>query len=388
MHSETDRGPRLAARWRLGFAAAGALVGIVVALAITQFSRSPRTVPTIEAVTPTVAPIVDPRDVQPPAPQPPPMIGPGVSHRGALPQITEYEIKLADAMRRDVAKLAVEIGDRSLANYKKLLEAAAFIERSLTGAGYQVGRQIYEVKGRDTVNLDAEIRGSTAPKEIVLIGAHYDSVAGTTGADDNASGTAGLLALARAFAGKHLDRTLRFVAFTNEEPPYFQEEEMGSLHYARRCKERGEQITAMLSLETIGYYSDADESQHYPPPLGLLYPSTGDFIAFIGNRGSERLTRQVTATFRKHAKFPSQWGAMPEEWPGVGWSDHWSFWQQGYPGVMVTDTALYRNPHYHLRSDTPEKLDYQRMARVVAGLEQVLIELATVRTGSGQSSRN
>ncbi len=136
----------------------------------------------------------------------------------------------------------------------------------------------------------------------------------------------------------------------------------------------------MLSLETIGYYSDAADSQHYPPPLALLYPSTGNFIAFVANPQSDALVREAAASFRKHAKFPSQWGVAPAAMPGVGWSDHWSFWQQGYQAIMITDTALFRYPHYHLKTDTPDKLDYSRMARVVAGLEHVIADLVTTKS--------
>jgi Zn-dependent M28 family amino/carboxypeptidase len=132
----------------------------------------------------------------------------------------------------------------------------------------------------------------------------------------------------------------------------------------------------MLSLETIGYYSDAPNSQQYPPPFNLYYPSTGNFIGFVGNEESSRLVEQVVRAFRQHAKFPSEGSAAPSDVPGVGWSDHWSFWQAGYPALMVTDTAPFRYPHYHLSSDTPDKLDYDRMARVVDGLQAVIGDLA------------
>ncbi|MHC4320424.1 MAG: M28 family peptidase, partial [Planctomycetota bacterium] len=167
-----------------------------------------------------------------------------------------------------------------------------------------------------------------------------------------------------------------FLCFVNEEPPYFQTANMGSRVYARRCRQRGEDITAMICLETIGYYSDEKGSQNYPPPLGLLYPSTGDFIALVGNYGSRALVRQVVESFRRHAQFPSEGAAMPGVLPGIGWSDHWAFWKEGYSAVMVTDTAPFRYPHYHQSTDTPDKIDYERMARVVEGMEAVVRELA------------
>jgi hypothetical protein len=155
---------------------------------------------------------------------------------------------------------------------------------------------------------------------------------------------------------------------------------MGSVRYARWCREQDEDIVAMLSLETIGYYSEAPGSQKYPPPLGLLYPSKGDFIGFVGNVRSRRLVRRCVGTFRASVAYPSEGGAPPGWIPGIGWSDHWSFWQSGYPGVMVTDTAPFRYPHYHAVTDTPDKLDYDRMVRVVTGLEGVVATL----TGEGE----
>jgi hypothetical protein len=309
-----------------------------------------------------------------------PLADPGQSFKGPLAELTAHEAALAAAMRKDVERLAGEIGERSMAKYAKLVEAAAFIEKSFQADGFQVGRQTYEVRGRKCANLEVEIKGTKSPSEIFIVGAHYDAVAGAPGANDNGSGVAALLALGRAFGGRQSDRTLRLVAFANEEPPYFQEPGMGSLHYAKRCKERKENVVGMVSVETIGYYTDAPDSQHYPPPLGLMYPSTGNFIAFVANPQSEPLVRAAAASFRTHAKFPSQWGVAPAFIPGVGWSDHWSFWEQGYQGIMITDTALFRYPHYHKLSDTPDKLDYPRMARVVAGIERMVGDL----TGAGR----
>jgi Zn-dependent M28 family amino/carboxypeptidase len=209
------------------------------------------------------------------------------------------------------------------------------------------------------------------------VGAHYDSVSGSPGANDNASGVAGLLALARRFAGKPCGQTLRFVAFVNEEPPYFQTEEMGSLVYAKRCKERGDKISAMISLETIGYFSDSPGSQKYPSAgLGFFYPSKGNFVGFVGNTSSRALLRAAVSAFKKEQKLPCQGAALPAAISGIGWSDHWSFWECGYPAIMVTDTAPFRYPYYHMSSDTPAKLDYDRFALVVSGMEKVIAELA------------
>ena len=170
---------------------------------------------------------------------------------------------------------------------------------------------------------------------------------------------------------------MRFVAFVNEEPPYFQTEQMGSLVYAKRCRARHDPIEGMISLETIGYFSDAPRSQNYPSPgLGVFYPTTGNFIGVVGNFASRDLVRKTITIFRDQAKLPSQGAALPAFIPGVGWSDQWAFWQNGYRGIMITDTAPFRYPDYHSLSDTPDKLDYDRFALVVSGMEKVLAVLA------------
>lgn len=308
---------------------------------------------------------------------------PGESFRDPLPPLTDQQAALAAQLERDVEHLAGTIGDRNaLGRSRQLAEAAAWIESQLGAIGYPVKRDEFPFAGLTCANIEAERKGSSKAEEIVVIGAHYDSVAGCPAANDNGSGVAATLALARLFArfdDGGPSRTLRFVMFVNEEPPNFQTQNMGSLVYANRCRERGEKITAMLSIETIGYYSDAPGSQQYPPPFGMLYPDTGNFIAFVGNVGSRALVREAIASFRSHAKFPSEGAAVPGWMPGVGWSDHWAFWKAGYPAIMITDTAPFRYPHYHESSDTPDKLDYERMARVVEGLKPVIEDLCAAR---------
>jgi Zn-dependent M28 family amino/carboxypeptidase len=171
------------------------------------------------------------------------------------------------------------------------------------------------------------------------------------------------------------------VFFANEEPPFYHEDTMGSLVYAKRCRARDENVTAMLSLETTGFYTDTKGSQRYPWPLSSFYPDTGDFIGFVGDTSSRDLVLETVASFRRHTKFPSQGISAPGIIPGIGWSDHWSFWQAGYPGVMVTDTAPFRNKSYHTAKDTPDTLDYARLARVTSGIARVLEDLAGVPPG-------
>ena len=165
---------------------------------------------------------------------------------------------------------------------------------------------------------------------------------------------------------------IRLVFFVNEEPPFFQTDAMGSLVYAKALKQRDEKIVGMLSLETLGFYRDLPGSQRYPSPLNLLYPDTGNFIAFVGTTASRPLVRKTIAAFRARAAFPSEGGSAPAFVRGIDWSDHWSFEQVGIPAVMITDTAVFRYPHYHRTTDRPDKIDYDKLARVVSGLVTVV----------------
>ncbi|MEY2545096.1 MAG: hypothetical protein QOG48_213 [Verrucomicrobiota bacterium] len=291
-------------------------------------------------------------------------------------QLTPDEVALREELRADVQSLAGEIGERNLSRYPQLIAAAEFIERSLAASGLQTRRDTYQVQNLACHNIETEIPG--ASKDIIVIGAHYDSVLGCPGANDNGTGVAALLALARHFARSTSARsTIRFVAFVNEEPPYFQTPEMGSHVYASRCKARGDRITGMISLETIGYFSDAPNSQTYPAPgLGAFYPKIGNFIGFVSNTASRAFLKRTMSIFRAQEKIPSEGAALPNFVPGVGWSDHWSFSEHGYPALMITDTAPFRYPHYHRASDTPDKIDYDRFALVVSAMENVIVDLA------------
>jgi hypothetical protein len=308
------------------------------------------------------------------------MPGKNVSNSGPL---SPDERSLREELRANLQKLAGEIGERNVWHFPQLNAAADFIEDSFSRAGLRTRRDSYEIHGQLCHNVEAEMAGNHP--EIIVIGAHYDSVFGSPGANDNGTGAAAVLALAKRFASREKEqrlpqqtpnKTLRFVAFVNEEPPHFLSGEMGSLVYAHRCKERGDKISAMISLETIGYFSDAPNSQRYPSAgLGLFYPKIGNFIGFVSNVKSRALLRRVVTLFRKHAKVPSEAASLPAFVPGVSWSDHWSFWQQGYPAIMVTDTAPFRYPYYHSSGDTPDKIDYDRFTLVVSGMEKVIQEL-------------
>lgn len=293
---------------------------------------------------------------------------PFINTKGENPQ-------LVNILKSHVYKLAHEIGERSVFRYDNLEESARYITEGFESFGYDVEFQNYNLLDRAVKNIIATKLGIHRPEEIIIIGAHYDTCF-NPGADDNASAVAGLIELARFISDKKTSRTIRFIAFVNEEPPFFKTEDMGSRVYVKAAKQAKDDIKAVLILESIGYYSDKPNSQQYPPLFGLFYPNKANFIAVVGNFNSRRLVKDVVSSFRSKTDFPIESVTTFGFVPGVDFSDHWSFWEEGYPAVMITDTAFYRNPNYHRSSDTYEKLNYESMAEVVKGLTAVLTTLA------------
>jgi hypothetical protein len=285
---------------------------------------------------------------------------PGEPHAGPLPPLSGEQRALSLRLRLHVAALAAN------ERYSDLETPARYIESALAKQGFTPQSQYFESEGRRMRNIEA---GAGA----IVVGAHYDTVPGSPGADDNASAVAVLIELAALLKNESIP--VRFVAFANEEVLHSRGETMGSYAWAKRARERGEPIRAMFSLEMLGYYRDAPGSQRYPFPLDLFYPDRADFIAFVGDLGARDLVRKSIGLFRKNP-FPSQGVAAPGFVPGVTWSDHASFRRHGYDAIMITDTAFNRNPHYHRPSDTPDTLDYERMARLTLGLAAMLKELA------------
>lgn len=300
---------------------------------------------------------------------------PGDSYKAALPPLDEAGQALARQLESHVRALCGHPAGRNYIEKRGLALARNYIAGQFESSGYQVEFQVYQIDGEDYANIEVTRLGEVYPDEIIVVGAHYDAIVGAPGANDNGSGVAALLELADRFKNTELPRTIRFVAFVNEEPPHFMTRTMGSDFYARHAANRQENIVAMYSLETIGYFRDDAGSQHYPLPFSFFYPSQGNFIAFVGNLRSRGLVTRSIRAFREHATFPSEGIAAPAFIPGINWSDHWSFWKQGYPAVMVTDTALYRYPHYHSPQDTPDKVDFDKMVYVVQGLEKMLEDL-------------
>ena len=301
---------------------------------------------------------------------------PGTSHRGPLPAATDEERAIEAALRRHVEALAGRIGERNVFRPAALEESARYLEAELRALGHEPVAQPFTALGVPVRNVEIALPGTDPSLPALVVGGHYDSVRGCPGANDNGSGAAAVLELARLLPAKQLPRTVRLVLFVNEEPPFFEGEGWGALAWARAAKARGDALHGMISVETIGSYGDAPGSQRYPFPIGLLYPDRGDFLGFVGDTSSASLVRAAIGSFRRHTAFPSEGIAGPRALAGIGWSDHAAFWKIGVPALMVTDTAPFRYAHYHTEDDTPEKLDYGRTARVVAGLARVVRELA------------
>jgi peptidase M28-like protein len=301
---------------------------------------------------------------------------PGEPYSGVLPPLTADERALVPLLAKHIETIASR--EHNVAHYAELENAARYIEATLESYGYAVNRQSFDaddfaadVKTVRNLEVVIEPRDGNPTPDVLVVGAHYDSARNAPGANDNATGTAAVIELARLLRDLKgtTTRRIRLVLFVNEEPPYFQTQEMGSLQYARSLAQRKERVVAMYSLETLGFYSSEPGSQRYPFPLGLLYPDRGDFVAFVGMLDARPLLRASIRSFRSHAAFPTIGGVAPATVSGIDWSDHWAFAQQGFPAIMLTDTALYRYAHYHRPTDTPDKVDTESLARVVKGIE-------------------
>lgn len=283
---------------------------------------------------------------------------------------------LPDRLRRDVTALA-DLGPRNTGRPEALRAAARHLERRFGQMGLPVTRQEFDAAGVRVANLETAVPGVVpGGRGLVVVGAHYDTVATSAGADDNASGVALLLELASRLKARPAGSEIRLVAFANEEPPHFMRPTMGSLVYARALRESGADVRAMLSLESLGFYSQEPGSQRVPRGLEDVFRERGDFVALTSNEASAPQLDRAAQAFAKATDVPLLALPVPDRVQEGAWSDQWSFWQAGYPGIMATDTALFRNPNYHRSSDTPDTLDYATMAATVAGLEAAARALA------------
>jgi hypothetical protein len=280
-------------------------------------------------------------------------------------------------LEKTVSFFSEEVGSRGYVQLSKLKKAADYIKSEFALYGYSVMNQPYEAKGNLYENIYVEIKGTKTPEKILVIGAHYDTVVGTPGADDNASGVAGLLELARLLYDERPEMTVQFVAFTLEEPPFFRSRHQGSYVYAKNLNSRKSDVEGMICLEMIGFFTDEPGSQFFPLPMfRWFYPSEGNFITLVSNFKSRGFLNRVKGAFKMGTGLPVETLTSISIIPGVDFSDHRSFWKFGYDAIMVTDTAFYRNPQYHGPGDIPGILDYDRMTEVVLGLKSAVLKLA------------
>lgn len=302
---------------------------------------------------------------------------PGRSHTGPLDPVTDEEREIAVRLRRHVA--AVASVPHNVAHYAALEQSARYIEQTMESLGYKIEPQIFSTEGQPVRNIEVTRKSGSAGSSSLVIGAHYDSFRDSPGANDNGTGVAAVLELARLLKDWQphgLD--IRLVLFVNEEPPYYRTADMGSWRYAKRLSEQGAPIYGMISLETLGAFYDEADTQHYPPPFGLVFPTTANFIAMVGMPGSRSFLHKVVGSFRSRTPFPTIGGVASDALvSGIGWSDHWSFAEFNFPAIMITDTALFRYGHYHRPSDTPDKVDYDKLARITKGIERVVRSLAS-----------
>ena len=279
----------------------------------------------------------------------------------------------AAALERHVRMLASTLHPRSFEHAQNLDAAADYVLGEFRAIGASTDVQAYEVDGRTYRNVIARFGPATGP--LLVIGAHYDSCGDTPGADDNASGVAGLIELARALVATPPTQPVELVAYTLEEPPFFRTESMGSFQHARGLSRQGRDVRLMLSLEMIGFFRDTPRSQHYPiGALKVLYPDEGNFIALVGEYRDFGAMRRVKGLFKGASDLRATSINAPALVQGVDFSDHASYWRFGMPAIMVTDTAFLRNPNYHGAGDTADTLDYARMAKVVRGVHAVAME--------------
>ncbi len=294
----------------------------------------------------------------------------------SMPHVQFHETTSIQNIEKHLRILTVDIGERSVFNWENHSRARDYIQETFEALKLEPFLETYDYRGNAVSNVVAEIKRGPNPSRLFIVGAHYDTVHGTPGADDNGSGVSVLLELASNLQ-KNLallpeDLVVRLVAFALEEPPVFSTPYMGSRVHAKAARERNEKIEGMICLEMVGYTCHQEGCQPYPFPLNFMnYPKVGDFIGIVGNFSSRRFTASLLSAFEKNENLPAISLSVPfNGWvlPAVRLSDHSSFWDKGFKAVMITDTAFFRNPHYHLPTDTMDKLDMPFMAELVRSL--------------------
>ncbi len=279
-------------------------------------------------------------------------------------------------LKQHVYMLAGEIGERNIQRPESLINASHYISRQWQAMGYEIHSQGYRAKNIPCTNIEITQKGTETPEKIIVIGAHYDSIPGSPGANANASGVAALIELARAVRPMSFKSTIKFVALVNQEPPFFGTEYMGSWMYARQAHLRGDDIQLAILLDSIGNYTDEPNSQYYPPFLGSRSLQQGNFLTVLSNIKSRQQAHRLFSSFRKNSDFPIKKIVAPKFIPGMSWGDQSPFWLHNYKAVMLTDTGPYRSKYYHSGRDTPEKLNYHAMAEASDGIMASLAALA------------
>ncbi len=304
---------------------------------------------------------------------------PGTLYGPSSAPLSADQSRLREELKQDVEELSTDIGPRNAGeSLAAVLAAERWIVDRLVASGLQPRRDEIDVNGSTVANVEIIFPGAVHPEEIIVIGAHYDTVFGSPGANDNASGVALLLATARRLRAAPTGRTVRIVFFVNEEFPFSFGMQMGSKVYAERARARGDDIVTMIAVDSIGYYTSAPGSQASVPFHFGLFPSTGNFVAFISNGENRRLLDRVVAIFQEQSRFPSVGAAT--DWKAASRSDHAPFWWQGYPALLMSDTSEGRDPNYHQPTDTADNLNYDDLARVADGFIRTIQVLADGET--------
>jgi Peptidase family M28 len=304
-----------------------------------------------------------------------PVSYPGQSYQGPLAPLSAAETELKSKLYKHVNAMANKIGERHFLRYKQLNISTTYITALFRHYGYQPTLQGYQFEVQRFNNIIAEVKGTEQADDVVIVGAHYDTVPMSVGADYNATGIAALIELAGYFKQHPQPFTIRFVAFANKEVPFIYGPNMGSVRYVGKLMREHTHVVAMYALEGLGYYKTSRYSQRYPYFLSVFRSDVGDFLAFISNYKNQALLSDSLRAFRTSSPFPSQGFTAPNFISSISSSDHWAFWQKGYPAIMITDTLFYRNKNYLRETDTLNTLDFDRFTRAVIGIQHMLENL-------------
>jgi hypothetical protein len=312
---------------------------------------------------------------------------PGESSPLSSVPLTEEEADIAERLQDECTMLAHQIGQRSTIKHSAVATARDYIRQRLIRSALRPTDVAFSSRGDQGVNVEAHSEGTLAKDEVLVIGAHYDTASYTPGADDNASGVAMLLQIARLVDAKQHDRTIAFVFFDRGSTRFASTQDTGSHAWATKAKQENRKIVGMISLDSVGLYFDEPATQQGPFPLNLFYPDQGNFLMFVGDFGSRQFVQACVQNFRSQTGFPCEGLTLPDFMPWLAHSDHYAFRKQDWPALLVTDTGPLRNTEYAQMTDTPDRLNYSRMARVTVRLVK-LVEVLARRSSSGSLVTN